>query len=119
MGKRKIIILICISVVAFLGIAAIGYSMMKSNHEKKVDLALFDIAQNHIKSDETFAEKYGYPTDISFGEDRIEKVTSHECIIHCIVKTDTGSIYETYLRFNYEGEQNVFTYEVVALINSK
>ena len=116
MNKNKIIVIICIAVIAFLSISAIGYNMMKTNHDKKVDLALFDIAQNHIKSDEDFAEQYGCPTDISLCEEPIEKVSSHERIIPCMVKTDKGNTYKIYLRFNYQGEQDVFTYESVTLI---
>lgn len=108
-----------IFVAAFVVICIVGGRYFNKLGRDSKEIAIFDYAQQFIVSDGEFSEKYGKPISVVLDENKgIQWVEDKECVIYCVVKTDTRMLYLVKLHLDYKGGSRVFNYDSVDIMKS-
>ncbi len=122
MTKKKkitVIVVITAAVLVTVLLMALLINAVASIQNSSYKRVLVKNAQEYIKTDDYFIEKYGQPISVVADPDNeVEWVKDKECIIPCIVKTDSHMTYAVKIRLNYENGNKDYTYDEVVIMKS-
>lgn len=117
--KITITVVIAAAVLVTVLLMALLINAVVSIQNSSYKRVLVKNAQEYIKTDDYFIEKYGQPISVVADPDNAtEWVKDKECIIPCIVKTDSHMTYAVKLRLNYENGEKNYTYDSVVIMKT-
>lgn len=118
MKRRTKILIIIAAVLALLILWCVGYSALKANDRRIRNKALNNIVSEYITSDADFEAEYGkvVSTEI-YKEAQYISTGRKEVEVPCVVNVEDGRSYIVWVKYDFSGEKDVFSYISVAELN--
>ena len=111
MSKRKTILIAVAVILALIILWGIGYSLLRANDRRIRNKALNNTVSEFIRSDASFAEKYGRVISTSIYEKSQYVSAGNKTVeVPSVVTVEDGTSYVVWVRYDFSGDADIFEY---------